>query len=183
MSWWNTNHIREGPDENLAKQMIESGWRAARSIGASSAEADDAVQTALENILSAWRDKKIQDVLSRSGTKGILAYVAASAKNAHRSNLRSRSRSVARQRNYTSDHERVRPRDTSGIEAMLGRELIVSLLPKLPNKQRVCAELIWIHGFTINDVAAVLGVQPQTVRKHMRNANERLRREISKKLD
>lgn len=176
-----TNHIREGPTDAQAEQMLQAGWRAATSIGAKPMEADDASQVAMEHILLGWRTDRIQRVLARNGDTGLVAYTAASAKNAHRSFVRSRSRSVAREQRWTVGEpgflER-RPRDTSGIEDMLARQVLQAEIRRLPQRQRECAELIWIEGFKIAEVAEILGIEAQTVRKHMRSANQRLKRRL-----
>jgi RNA polymerase sigma factor (sigma-70 family) len=53
-----------------------------------------------------------------------------------------------------------------------------SAIAKLPTRQRAILALHYVHGFSLDESAEVLGVRPGTVRSHLSRALRKLREEL-----
>jgi RNA polymerase sigma factor (sigma-70 family) len=66
------------------------------------------------------------------------------------------------------------PSDVAGISSLLGRNVIIAELAKLPPRQRLVAWLVFFHELSTREIADELGIQPQAVRKLLRSAKANL---------
>ncbi len=156
---------------------------AARRYGAGAHEVDEVAQSTVIKLWKRWDHPAVHKVRVQGGLKWD-AYIRRTAKNAHLDLVRSHQRRL--QRNTRASGLRgntlpmrpgtVRhpPKTPNGIDAYVARQTIIEQIDGLPAKQRVIARMIILDEHTPKHVAKVLGMQPQSVRKHLRAAKETL---------
>lgn len=175
--------VDDASPEVLVK-MRSVALKSALKYGAADT-AEDVAQETVERLLVRWDDKGVADA-RRRGLTSFLRFVAVTAHNVLLSNIRKDVRRRDREAWYGSDDHvpisdrpgaRVpRPRDSSGIDRLLGRRLLGAAIEQLgTERQRECATLIWLEGHNVKETAEVLDLSPAAVRKHMRLANSFLR--------
>ena len=144
-------------------------------------EADDVAQETVLKLLNRWNQPNVSQ--ARSNDRAWRNYVARTARNASYDLIRSEARRQARDTAY-SDLPPTglnRPgviRTTQALESRADlvpdKLLIVDEIRSLPGRQRAVAALMFLCGASVSEAANNLGIQPRTVRKHMRAARQTL---------
>ena len=142
--------------EELVEQHEHTLFRAALAILGDVQEAEDAVQDTFLRYL-----EKRPELRDRDHEKAWLLKVTA---NRCKSLLRTRKR-----------HPAVELLDVYPVSERECRELMEAILA-LPPSQRAAVHLHYYEGYTSDEIGAILGRRPGTVRSHLSRAREALRR-------
>ena len=142
--------------EELVTKHENTLYRAALAILGDAQEAEDAVQEAFLRYL-----EKRPELRDEDHEKAWLLKVTA---NRCKSTLRSRRR-----------HPAVELLDVYPAPDEDGRELMEAVL-SLPANQRSAVHLHYYEGYTSEEIGAILGQRPGTVRSHLSRARESLRK-------
>ena len=145
--------------EELIEQYEHTLYRAAAAILGDPHEAEDAVQETYLRYL-----EKRPEFRDRDHEKAWLLKVTA---NRCKSVLRARKR-----------HPAVELLDVYPAPDMDCRELMEAILA-LPPKQRAAVHLHYYEGYTSEEIGAILGQRPGTVRSHLSRARDSLRRYLT----
>ena len=145
--------------EELVNKHENTLYRAALAILGDVQEAEDAVQDAFLRYL-----EKRPDLRDGEHEKAWLLKVTA---NRCKSTLRTRKR-----------HPAVELLDVYPAPDMDCRELMEAILA-LPANQRAAVHLHYYEGYTSEEIGAILGQRPGTVRSHLSRAREALRRYLT----
>ena len=144
--------------EDLVAQYENPLFRAALAILGDVPEAEDAVQDAFVRYLEkrpAFRDGDHQ----RAWLLTVLA-------NGCKSRLR------ARKRRGTVELLDVYPAPDAG-----SREVLEAMMA-LPPRERAAVHLFYYEGYSTDEIAAILGQRPGTVRSHLSRARQTLREQL-----
>ena len=146
--------------EALFRREFEAMYRLAYAMLGSDADAEQVVQEAFLGVASRWDD------LDNAG-----GYLRVSVVNGCRKVIRSQTRRTR-------------------AEAVLGAELIgghvdegdylLDVIDRLTERQRVAVVLTYYSGLSSNEVGALMGCRPGTVRSLVRHALKALRRTIER---
>ena len=142
--------------EELVNKHENTLFRAALAILGDAQEAEDAVQDAFLRYL-----EKRPELRDNEHEKAWLLKVTA---NRCKSTLRHRRR-----------HPAVELLDVYPAPDQPGRELMEAVL-SLPANQRSAVHLHYYEGYTSEEIGAILGQRPGTVRSHLSRARESLRK-------
>ena len=145
--------------EELVNKHENTLYRAALAILGDAQEAEDAVQDAFLRYL-----EKRPDLRDGEHEKAWLLKVTA---NRCKSTLRQRKR-----------HPAVELLDVYPAPDRESRELMEAILA-LPANQRAAVHLHYYEGYTSDEIGAILGQRPGTVRSHLSRARENLRKYLS----
>ena len=145
--------------EELAAKHENTLYRAALAILGDAREAEDAVQETYLRYL-----EKRPELQDENHEKAWLLKVTAN-----------RCKSVLRQR---SRHPTVELLDVYPAPDNDSRELVEAVLA-LPANQRAAVHLHYYEGYTSEEIGAILGQRPGTVRSHLSRAREALRKYLS----
>ena len=145
--------------EELVTKHENTLYRAALAILGDVQEAEDAVQETYLRYL-----EKRPELKDENHEKAWLLKVTAN-----------RCKSVLRQR---SRHPAVELLDVYPAPDNGSRELVEAILA-LPVNQRAAVHLHYYEGYTSEEIAAILGQRPGTVRSHLSRAREALRKYLS----
>ena len=145
--------------EELIAKYENTLFRAALAILGDVQEAEDAVQDTFLRYL-----EKRPEFRDGEHEKAWLLKVAA---NRCKSVLRTRRR-----------HPAVELLDVYPAPDREGRELVEAIL-SLPANQRSAVHLHYYEGYTSEEIGAILGQRPGTVRSHLSRARDALRRYLS----
>lgn len=145
--------------EELVNKHEHTLYRAALAILGDPQEAEDAVQDAFLRYL-----EKGPELRDGEHEKAWLLKVTA---NRCKSTLRQRSR-----------HPAVELLDVYPAPERESRELVEAIL-SLPANQRAAVHLFYYEGYTTEEIGAILGQRPGTVRSHLSRARESLRKYLS----
>ena len=145
--------------EELVNKHENTLYRAALAILGDAQEAEDAVQETYLRYL-----EKRPELKDENHEKAWLLKVTAN-----------RCKSVLRQRSRhpTAELLDVYPAPEGG-----SRELVEAVLA-LPANQRAAVHLFYYEGYTSEEIGAILGQRPGTVRSHLSRARETLRKYLS----
>ena len=144
--------------EDLVTRYENTLLRAALAILGDVSEAEDAVQDAFLRYLEkrpAFRDGEHQ----RAWLLKVLA-------NGCKSRLRSRKR-----------HGTVELLDVYPAPDQGSREVLEAVLA-LPSRERAAVHLFYYEGYSTEEIAAILGQRPGTVRSHLTRARQALRERL-----
>lgn len=141
--------------EELVTKHEHTLYRAALAILGDAQEAEDAVQDTFLRYL-----EKRPELRDEGHEKAWLLKVTA---NRCKSTLRTRSR-----------HPAVELLDVYPAPDRAGQELVEAIL-SLPANQRAAVHLFYYEGYTSEEIGAILGQRPGTVRSHLSRAREALR--------
>lgn len=179
---------RSEPADQEFAEIRRVAMRTALASGAAWHEADEVAQVTAVKLWRVWQHANV-DAARRRGRARWQAYVRTVAVNVHRDLIRAHLRRVDRQNraaggrevsmNPRPGAEPVVPTSPDGIDAYLGRAFIIDEIRRLAFKQRTVAELVFVDEMSIREIAQHLGIQPQSVRKHLRSARETLRRRLT----
>lgn len=177
---------RNEPTERDLRWILKEARIAALAMGASAYEADEVSQLTVMKLWIRWNRPELAKAMAR-GTASWRSYVRQTARNMHRDLIRQHQRRIARQTRAAENRERESylgspgwaPSTPYGVEAYLARATIAEEIMLLPERQREVASRYILEDMSINDIAAKLGVQPQSVRKHLRAARDALKRRIA----
>lgn len=147
--------------EELVNKHEHTLYRAALAILGDPQEAEDAVQDAFLRYL-----EKGPELRDGEHEKAWLLKVTA---NRCKSTLRQRSR-----------HPAVELLDVYPAPEKESREVVEAIL-SLPANQRAAVHLFYYEGYTTEEIGAILGQRPGTVRSHLSRARESLRKYLSEK--
>ena len=145
--------------EELVNEYEDTLFRAALAILGDVQEAEDAVQDTFLRYL-----EKRPEFRDGEHEKAWLLKVAA---NRCKSVLRTRRR-----------HPAVELLDVYPAPDREGRELVEAIL-SLPANQRSAVHLHYYEGYTSEEIGAILGQRPGTVRSHLSRARDSLRRYLT----
>ena len=145
--------------EELVEKYENTLFRTALAILGDVQEAEDAVQDAFLRYL-----EKCPELRDGEHEKAWLLKVTA---NRCKSILRTRRR-----------HPAVELLDVYPAPEQDSRELVEAIL-SLPANQRAAVHLHYYEGYTSEEIGAILGQRPGTVRSHLSRAREALRRYLS----
>ena len=145
--------------EELVAKHENTLYRAALAILGDVQEAEDAVQETYLRYL-----EKRPELKDENHEKAWLLKVTAN-----------RCKSVLRQR---SRHPAVELLDVYPAPDRDAGELVEAVLA-LPANQRAAVHLHYYEGYTSEEIAAILGQRPGTVRSHLSRAREALRKYLS----
>ena len=145
--------------EELVTKHENTLYRAAQAILGDVQEAEDTVQDTFLRYL-----EKRPELKDENHERAWLLKVTA---NLCKSALRSRKR------HPTVELLDVYPAPDSG-----SRELVEAIL-ELPANQRAAVHLHYYEGYTSEEIGAILGQRPGTVRSHLSRARETLRKYLS----
>jgi len=169
-------------DEELA-YVLTIAKTAARRFGAAPHEVDEVAQRTAVKLWHRWEHPTVHAVRSKLGLSWD-AYIRRTARNVHLDLIRSHHRRLERNTKaspirVSNTHPRPgtvtqAPQTTDGVTAYIARQTIVDRIDALPAKQRLVARLVILNELTPREAAEVLGMQPQSVRKHLRAAKEAL---------
>ncbi|HEY5061000.1 MAG TPA: RNA polymerase sigma factor [Gemmatimonadaceae bacterium] len=93
--------------------------------------------------------------------------------------VKSRTRATRRWRLLMRWRHAETPVTRPRAEANLEVEEVRTIIGSMPPMQRACCELTFIHGFTVDEIAAMHDVAPATVRQHVFRGRQRLRSKMS----
>ena len=144
--------------EDLVEQHEHTLFRAALANLGDVQEAEDAVQDTFLRYL-----EKRPELRDRDHEKAWLLKVTA---NRCKSLLRTRKR-----------HPAVELLDVYPVPERDGRELMEAILA-LPVNQRAAVHLHYYEGYTSDEIGAILGQRPGTVRSHLSRGREALRQKL-----
>ena len=144
--------------EELVAKHENTLYRAALAILGDVQEAEDAVQETYLRYL-----EKRPELRDENHEKAWLLKVTAN-----------RCKSVLRARNR---HPAVELLDVYPAPDNDGRELVEAILT-LPANQRAAVHLHYYEGYTSEEIGAILGQRPGTVRSHLSRARETLRQKL-----
>ena len=145
--------------EELVAKHEHTLYRAALALLGDPQEAEDAVQDTFLRYL-----EKRPDLRDGEHERAWLLKVAA---NRCKSTLRQRKR-----------HPAVDLLDVYPAPEGEGREVVEAVF-SLPANQRAAVHLFYYEGYSSEEIAAILGQRPGTVRSHLSRAREALRRYLS----
>ena len=145
--------------EELVIKHENTLYRAALAILGDAQEAEDAVQETYLRYL-----EKRPELRDENHEKAWLLTVTAN-----------RCKSILRQRNR---HPAVELLDVYPAPDNDSRELMEAVLA-LPANQRAAVHLHYSEGYTSEEIGAILGQRPGTVRSHLSRAREALRKYLS----
>ena len=145
--------------EELVIKHENTLYRAALAILGDAQEAEDAVQETYLRYL-----EKRPEFQDENHEKAWLLKVTAN-----------RCKSILRARNR---HPAVELLDVYPAPDNDGRELMEAVLA-LPANQRAAVHLHYYEGYTSEEIGAILGQRPGTVRSHLSRAREALRKYLS----
>ena len=150
----------DGPNrlEELVNTYETTLYRAALAILGDAHEAEDAVQDAFLRCL-----EKAPDFESPAHARAWLLRVTV---NGCKSRLRARRR-----------HPWVELLDLYPAPDGDSREVLEAVLA-LPPKQRAAVHLHYYEGYTTDEIAAILGQRPGTVRSHLSRARQALKEQL-----
>ena len=150
----------DGPNrlEELVNTYETTLYRAALAILGDAHEAEDAVQDAFLRCL-----EKAPDFESPAHARAWLLRVTV---NGCKSRLRARRR-----------HPWVELLDVYPAPDGDSREVLEAVLA-LPPKQRAAVHLHYYEGYTTDEIAAILGQRPGTVRSHLSRARQALKEQL-----
>lgn len=149
--------------ETLIERHTNAMLRAAAAILGDPYEAEDAVQDAFLRFLEK------RPVFRDEGHER--AWLLTVTANGCKSRLRVRKR-----------HSAVQLLDTCPAPDEPSRELLEAVL-SLPANQRAAVHLHYYEGYTTDEIAAILGQRPGTVRSHLSRAREALREQLKENFD
>lgn len=149
--------------ELLIDRYMNTMFRVAAAILGDPNEAEDAVQDAFLRYL-----EKRPEFRDEGHERAWLLKVTA---NGCKSRLRERRR-----------HPTTQLLDTYPAPDMDCRELAEAILA-LPANQRAAVHLHYYEGYTTEEIAAILGQRPGTVRSHLSRAREALRAKLKENFD
>ena len=146
--------------EELVEQYENTLFRAALAILGDVQEAEDAVQDTFLRYL-----EKRPELRDRDHEKAWLLKVTA---NRCKSLLRTRKR-----------HPAVELLDIYPVPEDEGSRELMEAILALPANQRSAVHLHYYEGYTSEEIGAILGQRPGTVRSHLSRAREALRRYLT----
>lgn len=161
--------MKEKEFENTILSLKDPMYRLAHSLLQNEAEAQDAVQDILEKM---WRDR--DKIAAYSNPKAFLFVVV-------RNNCFDRIRKK-RVRNSVALDQTAAMADRAGNE-LDSRDLVRfarHAMAKLPEKQRTAMHLRDIEGMELEEIAAVMNADENTVRSNLSRARKKVREEITK---
>ncbi len=179
---------RNEPTDGQIAEIRAVAWKSALASGAAWHEADEVAQETAVKLWLSWERTGLTAVRS-SGQARWHRYIRTTSVNVHRDLIRSHVRRLDRNNRSAGGREvastprpgsvtRV-PTNIDAIEAHLARAVICDEIRSLPVRQRAVAEMIMIDELSPREVAAKLGIQDQSVRKHLRAAKEALQRRLT----
>ena len=145
--------------EELVEQHAHTLFRTALAIVGDVQEAEDAVQDTFLRYL-----EKRPEFQDENHEKAWLLKVTAN-----------RCKSILRQ---YKRHPTVELLDVYPAPDSDSRELVEAVLA-LPANQRAAVHLFYYEGYSTDEIAAILGQRPGTVRSHLSRAREALRKYLS----
>jgi len=184
METWDHQPPKPDPptDEEIG-HVLKVARIAARRAGAAAHEVDDVAQRTAIKLWERWHHPNVRLVRDQSDFRWN-AYVRQTAKRVHLDSIRSHQRRLRRNTLASDVRASVVPRrpgtvrqvppDVAGISSLLGRNVIIAELAKLPPRQRLVAWLVFFHELSTREIADELGIQPQAVRKLLRSAKANL---------
>lgn len=184
-------HRREGRQEQTLKRILEVAKKAALAKGASEHEAQEVAQITAFKI---WRDRDrahIKAALTWADDERLDSYVRTAARNTHFDLVRAHQRRIRRQikaalpgyGESVAEQARADTPDTPAeVLQLLARSLLAEEIMKLPPKQRRVAALVYLEDRSIREVAELMDIQSQTVRKQLRAAKAKLADVLSEAL-
>ena len=146
--------------EELINKHEHTLYRAALAILGDAQEAEDAVQDAYLRYL-----EKRPELRDEGHEKAWLLKVTAN-----------RCKSILRQRKR---HPAVELLDVYPAPEEDGSRELMEAILALPPKQRAAVHLHYYEGYTSEEIGAILGQRPGTVRSHLSRARDALRRYLS----
>jgi RNA polymerase sigma-70 factor, ECF subfamily len=158
---WTDSGDREALEAAL-RPHLDVGWRLARRMLISDADAEDALQTACLHVIRKARQYR--------GTNGLRAWFLGIVANSARMHRRRASKTVA----FTGE-----PAEPEVPRAYDAAEIALSALQRIPEHERVA---IWLHaveGMSYGDIAKSLGRREVTVRSQFSRGLARLRQLLS----
>ena len=177
----------EPTDVELGHIMTVARWAALR-MGANDAEADEIAQSVVVRFWERWNSAGLRSARNRTATRWD-GYIRRTAVNLYRDRIRGHQRRLFRQYMASTTDPTVSFQPGTStltqtapcqVENFLARTHIAELIRELPNrKQRQIAWAVFVDGKSSTEVATELGIQPQTVRKHLRPARERLIQDLT----
>jgi RNA polymerase sigma factor (sigma-70 family) len=177
---------RNTPIDAHLDVIFDVARRTVLGMGANTFEADEVAQLTAFKLWRTWDRPNLVSI--RLEEVRWRAYVRRVARNTHVDLIRGHQRRIARQQRAfeesgrataTSETGELVPVEPSGIDAWLARDAIAREILHLPVQQCKVAARIFLEDRSVNEIAAELGLQPQTVRKHARAAREKLRTRLS----
>ena len=173
-----TPPISTTQESDLA-HVLQVAQSAARRAGAAPHEVDEVAQRTAIKLWHRWDEATVRVVRSGS-TFRWNAYISQTARNVHRDLIRSNQRRrhrgtvAANLRPTLTAHRpgtiKPPPETSDGLITYLARQHILDAIETLPSNQRTVASLILIAELSTGEAAQLLGIQPQSVRKHLRAA-------------
>jgi RNA polymerase sigma factor (sigma-70 family) len=159
-----------------------------RRMGASAHDTEEAAQITLTKLWYLW-DREDVCKARNGGERSWRAFIKVTARRVYFDLLRRRGRWIERNNRAAGGVEAPRaPRpgtvlavgldDPTEIEELLARSYLVSLLARLPERQRLVAYLSLIQRWTVTEIADHLGVTTPAVSKQKKKALASLRRQI-----
>jgi RNA polymerase sigma-70 factor (sigma-E family) len=148
-----------------AKALVEMLW----VFVGDRAEAEDLCQEAFIRLHRAWR--RIDH------TANVGAYLRATAFNLARSGFRRRQ--VSRRVRLVPDTDAA-PGADEGVELRADQRDLLAALRRLPARQRECVVLRYWQDQTDAEIAATLGISPNSVKTHLRRAMVTLEQRLEK---
>lgn len=180
------------PTHEALRQVRIMATDAARFYNAGPDEVEDVAQETVIAIWRQWNAPHIARARKRQGARW-RGYVRKTAKNKLSNMRRGNNRRVNRQLKSAGARRQApaRPmvnRQTGMLAAdemqqRIELDFVLGLFEQLPERQRTVATLVVYHELTPAEAAQLLGVDPQTVRKSLRAARERLKELIQRSLD
>ncbi len=176
---------QEQPTTEDLERILQTARRKALSLGANTHEADEVAQGTAVRLYLKWNSRSVTRARGRDDTRWE-AFVRRVAQNIHRDLIKSHQRRLVRQtkaagRNVPIVHKSgaiSAPATPIGVDSYMARAAIAEIIMTLPRQQRAVAIRICIEEKSVNEVAAELDLQPQSVRKNMRAAREAIKREM-----
>lgn len=181
-----TNRYDRPPAPEDFRKILVWARIAALRRGVDDIEADEVAQVTVEKIWRRWDQPNLAAARAR-GEERWKAYVFKIALNTYRDLVRGHQRRLSRQQRASDLPDELpveRPgtlRPTIGEAAVnhAGRLVLMEMLAVLPLRRREIVFLRLEKGQTNREIAELLQIEPQTVRKHLREAFEELRRHLA----
>lgn len=176
---------QEQPTAEDLQRILLVARQKALSLGANVHEADEVSQETALRLYLKWNSRSVKRARARSDVRWD-AFVRRVARNMQWDLIKSHQRRLARQtkalgRDVPIVHKNgaiSAPASPSGIDGYMARADIAEIIMNLPRQQRAVAVRICIEEKSVNEVAAELGLQPQSVRKNMRTARQAIKQAL-----
>lgn len=152
--------------------LRDAMYRLARSLLGEESEAQDAVQDILEKM---WRDRDKVD-----GYTNLKGFVLVSVRN----NCLDRIRKRKTRRSVDLDHSRqLSGKDNRNYDNEDLVRIAKRSMNELPEKQRSVMHFRDIEGLELEEIAAIMDMDPGAVRSNLSRARKKVRDEIKKVLE